>query len=189
MEPTDNPTNEDGAVSIAIGALEYPICGTCGSENVVCDAWARWNRITQEWELDQTFDDTFCRDCDADQKVEWKRITETETDRTRRLNDEMRQTILPPATDAYGSVVITHGVNERGRDFVKRALLTVAGFDAFDTDNDPHHEHDFGMFMIEDERLFFKIDYYDLTMQGHSPDKSDVGVTRRVLTIMLASEY
>lgn len=189
MEPTDKTTNDDGAIPVAPAALEYPVCRTCGSENVVCDAWARWDRVTQAWKLDQTFDDTFCHDCDTTQKVEWKTITETETDRTRRLNDEMRAGILTGGSEAYGTVVMTRGVADCGHDFVARVGKAVASFDAFDPANDPYAEHDFGAFDIDHQKLFFKIDYYSLDMKSHSPDKSDVGVTHRVLTIMLASEY
>lgn len=31
----------------------------------------------------------------------------------------------------------------------------------------------------------FKIDYYNVTLSGHSPDATDPAVTRRVLTILL----
>ena len=189
MEPTDEKRNDGDAVSIAPTALMYPVCRTCGSENVVCDAWARWNRTTQVWNLDQTFDDTFCHDCGQNQKIDWKPITESATDRTRRLNDEMRAGLLTGGSQAYGTIVMTRGVAEQGQSFVQRAGMAVSTFDAFDGDNDPHAEHDFGAFEIDGEKLFFKIDYYSLDMQGHSPDKSDIGVTHRVLTIMLASEY
>jgi len=111
------------------------------------------------------------------------------TERTQRLNDEMRASILTGACKPFGSVIMTRGVAEQGQDFVQRAGEAVATFETFDSDNDPYGEHDFGAFEIEGENLFFKIDYYDLDMQGHSPDKSDVAVTHRVLTIMLASEY
>jgi hypothetical protein len=37
--------------------------------------------------------------------------------------------------------------------------------------------------------IFFKIDYYDRTLTAHSPDPADPAVTRRVITVMLASEY
>ncbi|MEQ8399699.1 MAG: DUF3768 domain-containing protein [Roseitalea porphyridii] len=52
-----------------------------------------------------------------------------------------------------------------------------------------HHEHDFGALMVEGERLFFKIDYYDSTLTMGSSDPADPAVTCRVMTVMLASEY
>jgi len=65
----------------------------------------------------------------------------------------------------------------------------VRAFDAFTGDNDPHGEHDFGAFDLCEERLFWKIDYYDQDLRFGSPDPTDPAVTRRVLTIMLASDY
>ncbi len=85
--------------------------------------------------------------------------------------------------------MLTSGVDDLGLGFVSAAVATVRGFDAFDRDNDPHHEHDFGAFTLQGHRLFFKIDYYDLDLAGHSPDAADPVQTHRVLTIMLASEY
>lgn len=38
-------------------------CRECGSENIVADAFARWNVETQAWELSSLFDATCCEDC------------------------------------------------------------------------------------------------------------------------------
>ena len=65
----------------------------------------------------------------------------------------------------------------------------VTRFDNFTLDNDPHGEHDFGAFEHNGERIFWKIDYYAPDMQHGSDDPSDESMTRRVLTVMLASEY
>jgi hypothetical protein len=56
-------------------------------------------------------------------------------------------------------------------------------------DNDPFEEHDFGSFEHDGERIFWKIDYYDRSLTKGSGAPSDPAQTRRVLTIMLASEY
>jgi hypothetical protein len=101
----------------------------------------------------------------------------------RRLNDQLR------ARRASGRVVVTQGVAAKGPEFVAQALQAVAEFDAFDHDNDPHGEHDFGAMIVAGERLFWKIDYYDRSLTSASPDPADSALTVRVLTVMLASEY
>lgn len=65
----------------------------------------------------------------------------------------------------------------------------VRSFDAFESGNDPHHEHDFGAFEHGDAKLFWKLDYYYKTLESGSEDPADETVTTRVLTIMLAEEY
>jgi Protein of unknown function (DUF3768) len=105
------------------------------------------------------------------------------TDRIRALNDDLRKTL------SGGGALMTTGVAALGADFVKRAVATIAAFDDFHHANDPHQEHDFGMFEIDGHRLMFKIDYFDKTLTFHSPDPADPSVTERIITIMLADEY
>lgn len=62
-------------------------------------------------------------------------------------------------------------------------------FDAFTPDIEPYEEHDFGAVEIAGQRVFWKIDYYDTSLEYCSPDPSDPAVTTRVLTVMLANEY
>jgi hypothetical protein len=109
--------------------------------------------------------------------------TDGDTRRIRTLNDNFRTTFIG------GNVVFTQMVAELPLDFKAQAILAVQNFTAFDADNDPHHEHDFGDFEIAGEKYFFKIDYYNNDMSGGSEDPADPGVTTRVLTIMHVSEY
>lgn len=106
-----------------------------------------------------------------------------DTGTIRRLNDELRQ------NPEKGIAVITPGVASLGPEAVKNIFRTIAVFDDFCRDNDPYGEHDFGAFDAGPEKVFFKIDYYDLALSAHSPDAGDPNVTKRVITIMLASEY
>lgn len=69
------------------------------------------------------------------------------------------------------------------------AVQAVRKFDDFSDDNDPWGEHDFGATELEGEKIFFKLDYYDLSLQQGSENPANEGCTHRVLTIMLASEY
>lgn len=103
--------------------------------------------------------------------------------RTRALNDELRN------FRRGGYVTITSGVQGLGDTALQAVLLKVAQFSAFDEDNDPRGEHDFGAIEYEGQRIFWKMDYYDRRLEYGSPDPSDPYVTARVLTIMLASEY
>jgi Protein of unknown function (DUF3768) len=107
----------------------------------------------------------------------------TKTARIRALNDELRQNF------AEGIAVMTPGIAALGGEAVARIVKTIAVYDDFCHANDPHEEHDFGVFEAEGEKIFFKIDYFDNTLSAHSPDPSDPAVTKRVITIMLAEEY
>ena len=69
------------------------------------------------------------------------------------------------------------------------ALVEVARFDRFTSDNDPYGEHDFGSFELVGRKFFWKLDYYDPTMAFGSEDPSDPKKTTRVLTLMLAEDY
>jgi hypothetical protein len=84
---------------------------------------------------------------------------------------------------------MTAGVNALPADTKAHVLSKVRTFADFNGDNDPHGEHDFGAFELSGERFFWKVDYYNRTMDGGSEDPADPAVTRRVLTIMFASEY
>ena len=85
--------------------------------------------------------------------------------------------------------MLTAGVNNLPSDVRAMAIRMVATFKDFTGDNDPHGEHDFGSFVLEGEKFFWKVDYYDATLQGGSTDPADPMRTCRVLTIMLAEEY
>jgi hypothetical protein len=45
------------------------VCKTCGSDNVVIDAWASWDVDSQEWVLENVFDQDFCNDCDGETTI------------------------------------------------------------------------------------------------------------------------
>src|SRR5712672_1562611 len=108
---------------------------------------------------------------------------DSKTARIRALNDELRQNF------AGGVAVMTPGIAALGPEAVGRIVKTIAVFDDFCHANDPHQEHDFGVFEADGHSIMFKIDTYDRTMTGHSADPSDPSVTSRVITIMLAEEY
>jgi len=84
---------------------------------------------------------------------------------------------------------ITAGIALKSPEEQSEIMGRVFEFSDFAEDNDPHGEHDFGAFDVFGERIFWKIDYYDLDMNHGSPDPADPMVTTRVLTILLADEY
>jgi hypothetical protein len=60
---------------------------------------------------------------------------------------------------------------------------------SFEGDDDPHGERDFGCFEVAGHKLFWKIDYYDPSLEFGSKDPTDTAQTTRILTVMLASDY
>ncbi len=169
-------------VADMIGA--YPTCQSCGSRNVLRDAWAEWNFASGEWALGQTFDQCFCEACEQDTSLGWEIDKGYRTKRIRRLNDAMRR-----GEAQYGSVMITQGVQGLGDEALPLITKRIEEFSAFSSDNDPHGEHDFGKIVHEGTEIFWKLDYFDRALKHHSPDAANPNVTHRVLTIMLTSEY
>ena len=45
------------------------ICETCGSNNVMHDAWAVWDVEAQRWELGATFDYAHCETCESETHI------------------------------------------------------------------------------------------------------------------------
>jgi len=108
----------------------------------------------------------------------------TQAARIRELNDQCRT-----ALGIGARVVQTEGINALPSRTQSKIREAVETFKAFTKDNDPHGEHDCAIIEVEGERVIWKIDYYDPTFTMHSEDAADPSITRRVLTIMLASEY
>ena len=111
------------------------------------------------------------------------RFTNPHVDRIRQLNDRLRMTLTG------GKIMLTNGVVALAPETHELIIGALNRYDDFDADNDPYREHDFGMIVVNGQELLFKIDYYDLDLNYHSPDPSDPSVTTRVLTVMLADEY
>lgn len=109
--------------------------------------------------------------------------TKDHTATIRELNDRFRQAL------GDGDRFMTAGI--AALPFLDQFAITraVMEFDAFGPDNDPYGEHDFGAFDHNGRKIFWKIDYYDQSLEMGSDDPADPDKTRRVLTIMLAEEY
>jgi hypothetical protein len=103
------------------------------------------------------------------------------TGKVKLLNDALRKDNLG------GKIMLTASVSER--EDRNEIIQAVRQFDNFCEANDPRGEHDFGEVRVNNGIYFWKIDYYDLNYEFHSPNKSDSKVTRRVLTIMERGEY
>lgn len=106
-----------------------------------------------------------------------------------KLNDLCRT-----AMGVAGRLIQTEGINALPSEMQSKIREQVETFYDFTADNDPYGERDFGNFTLVDEtegeiRVFWKIDYYDPSMQRGSEDPADPTKTRRVLTIMRAEEY
>ena len=123
-----------------------------------------------------------------------------QTTRIARLNDMARQAMGVACT-----AVATVGFRSLSASDQSSVRELIETYDAFDEDNDPHGERDFGcVYQLGDGRwtterprlrddecgqVFWKLDYYDRAMRFSSEDAANPAVTRRVLTVMLADEY
>jgi hypothetical protein len=109
--------------------------------------------------------------------------------------DAARTTIIRCLNDTFrttftgGQVMLTQGILALGGEAQRQVLERVRGFDAFTADNDPYGEHDFGAFEHDGVWIGWKIDAYDPSLTYGSENPADASITRRVLTIMLMSEW
>ena len=123
-----------------------------------------------------------------------------QTARIARLNDLARSAMgiacTAVATIGFRSLPVTDQ---------SQVCELIETYDAFDDDNDPHGERDFGcVYQLGDgrwtterprlrdderERVLWKLGYYDRAMRFASEDAANPAITRRVLTIMLSDEY
>jgi len=100
-----------------------------------------------------------------------------------RLNDLLR------TQGIGGRVVATPSIVNLSQNTRASILEAIRIFDTFTEDNDPYGEHDFGSVEVSGDKFFFKIDYYDPTMERRSDNPADPQRTSRVMTIMRADEY
>jgi Protein of unknown function (DUF3768) len=119
--------------------------------------------------------------------------------RIARLNDRARQ-----AMGLACVAVATEGFRALPASDQSRVRELIETYDGFSPGNEPYGERDFGaIYQGRDgrwtclppasgdpvETVFWKIDAYDRALRFGSEDPANPAATRRVLTIMLASEY
>ena len=107
-------------------------------------------------------------------------------------NDRFRRTWGADFT-VPGQIVVTRGVADLPQAAIAIIMQLVQQFSEFTEDNDPYGDHTFGAFEFESAgetySIFWKIDLYDLAYNMGSDDPANVDATRRVLTVLHASEY
>lgn len=111
-------------------------------------------------------------------------------------NDLFRKALIDPVAaiemqkkGIQGQVLFTPGVSGEGAAFQAAALAAVAADVTFTEDNDPYSDHTFGTVTVGVQKLFWKIDLYDVEFTYGSDRPFDPAVTRRALTVMCPSEY
>lgn len=107
-------------------------------------------------------------------------------------NDAFRTSItmsLKPQDVPPGKLTMTTGIAAQSDEFRTALIDALVAFDAFDQDSDPYGLHEMGVLEIEGEKVWFKFDLYDENYEYGAEDPTDPKRTRRVLTLLLPSEY
>lgn len=102
------------------------------------------------------------------------------------LNDQLRQNLFTPGQN---QVFVSAAVSSLP--YLERARLLdkVQKFNDFNEENNPYGERDFSRIEHNGTNYFWKIDYYNKTMDAGSENPADETITTRVLTIMRSDEY
>jgi hypothetical protein len=93
------------------------------------------------------------------------------------LNDQFRES-------GFG-VTLTGGI-QSVKD-LNGLMDAIRTFDSFNESNDPWGEHDFGRLEWHGDKVFWKIDYYNETLDEWEDPLC--GSCKRVMTVMLSEEY
>lgn len=108
-------------------------------------------------------------------------------------NDIFRKSVMS-RPQKHGKVVYSFGICDLPDNQILSIQNAVRNFSDFNTDNDPHKEHDIGMVMVDDIEVWWKIEYYE-DEHCTRPRREDWGENQRdfltayrVLTIMLVEE-
>ena len=113
-----------------------------------------------------------------------KYLTKSDTEKTAMLNDICRMML-----GRMDTAVCTSGISAFPKADQAAIYEKVQNYSDFSSDNDPYGERDFGSFTHNGEKIFWKIDCYDNSFEFGSSDPTNPEITKRVLTILLASEY
>ena len=113
-----------------------------------------------------------------------------ETDLIAEQNDAFRKGMVKGLPrDMRGRIVITPGIRAMGRDFETAAYVSVSKDTVFSEANDPWGARDFGTVIVNGTKVWWKIDLYNNDFNAGSEAPCDLAQTRRLVTILLPSEY
>jgi hypothetical protein len=105
----------------------------------------------------------------------------------RKGNDLFRNTLIQSSRHKLFLTEMVQGLEDEK---FQELITKLREFKEFDKDNDTYKEHDFGAIDLDNEKYFFKIDYYDKNLEyGFDFDSDEPINLVRVLTLMHASEY
>ena len=99
------------------------------------------------------------------------------------LNDNFRKSFIG------GEVLLRAGIAAMSSEDKANIISMVQNFNDFTPSNDVYGEHDFLSMDYKGNKIFAKIDYYDLNYEFMSENPANPDITNRVLTILLSCEY
>ena len=100
-----------------------------------------------------------------------------------KLNDDFRKSFIG------GEVLLSAGIAAMSSEDKANIVSMVQNFNDFTPSNDVYGEHDFLSIDYKGNKIFAKIDYYDLNYEFMSENPANPDITNRVLTILLSCEY
>ena len=99
------------------------------------------------------------------------------------LNDNFRRSFI------NGEVLLSAGIAAMSSEDKANIISMVQNFNDFTPSNDVYGEHDFLSIDYKGNKIFAKIDYYDLNYEFMSENPANPDITNRVLSILLAEEW